>query len=31
MVRAREALVRTVKDLEQRQDELLGHVASGTQ
>jgi hypothetical protein len=31
MVRAREALVRTVVDLEQRQDELLGHVASGTQ
>ena len=31
MVRAREALLRTVQDLEQRQDELLGHVASGTQ
>jgi hypothetical protein len=31
MVRAREALLRTVVDLEQRQDELLGHVASGTQ
>jgi hypothetical protein len=31
MVRAREALVKTVVDLEHRQDELLGHVASGTQ
>ncbi len=29
MVRAREALHRTVVDLEQRQDELLAHVASG--
>ncbi len=31
MVRAREALLKTVVDLEHRQDELLGHVASGTQ
>ena len=31
MGRAREALVKTVVDLEHRQDELLAHVASGTQ
>jgi hypothetical protein len=31
MGRAREALVKTVVDLERRQDELLAHVASGTQ
>jgi hypothetical protein len=31
MVRAREALQKTVTDLEQRQDELLAAVASGTQ
>jgi Lon protease-like protein len=30
MARAREALQRTVADLEHRQDELLAHVASGT-
>src|SRR5258708_6700680 len=29
MVRAREALQKTVVDLEHRQDELLAHVASG--
>jgi hypothetical protein len=29
MVRAREALVKTVVDLEHRQDELLAHVGSG--
>ncbi len=31
MVRAREALQKTVSDLERRQDELLAAVASGTQ
>ncbi|HEY6472251.1 MAG TPA: hypothetical protein VIY26_05120 [Acidimicrobiales bacterium] len=31
MVRAREALRKTIADLEDRQDELLGHVSSGTQ
>jgi hypothetical protein len=29
MARAREALQKTVTDLEHRQDELLGHVATG--
>jgi hypothetical protein len=31
MVRARDALAKTVIDLEHRQDELLAHVASGKQ
>jgi hypothetical protein len=31
MAKAREALLKTVVDLEQRQDELLSHVASGKQ
>ena len=31
MVRAREALRKTIADLEDRQDELLGHVSTGTQ
>jgi hypothetical protein len=31
MARAREALLTTVLELEERQDELLGHVGSGTQ
>jgi hypothetical protein len=31
MARAREALLATVLELEERQDELLAHVASGTQ
>ena len=31
MAKAREALVKTVVDLEHRQDELLAHVASGKQ
>src|ERR1700688_1279211 len=31
MARAREALLTTVLELEERQDELLAHVASGTQ
>ena len=31
MVRAREALLKTMVDLEHRQDELLAHVASGKQ
>ncbi len=31
MVRARDALYKSVLDLENRQDELLAHVASGKQ
>jgi hypothetical protein len=31
MVRAREALRKTIAELEDRQDELLAHVTSGTQ
>jgi hypothetical protein len=31
MVRAREALRKTIADLEDRRDELLAHVTTGTQ
>lgn len=31
MVRARQALLKSIDDLEHRQDELLAHVTSGTQ